>query len=298
MKDTAYSDYIKHQVDIEFFGNWIISEFKNLYKEFFDEILEEIKQIPLISSKEKVLLLEENIDSSLLKLENTATEKIEDNLRQAVETEKDWLVSFMAKIGTAYTVSRMLLESVKFMPIAEKNSYKDITPQINSRIAREFKNSIKTAYLTKEPSENTTERLERLYRRYEKYIETDLATMNSAVFRNTDYQIFRENNQTVRYSAILDFRTCLNCASSSGILYKIAEAPLLPIHERCRCFLVPSNIKENGISTFSDWIESLSDSDKKKYLGKGRFDLYTRGISLSSFVNNGMVIPISVLKNN
>lgn len=295
---NVYSGYIKHQADSEYFGNWIISEFKELYKEVFDEILSEINSIPLISSKEKLLLLQEHIETAYLKLENTAQKKLDENIGQIVETEKNWLVSYMAKIGISYTVGKSLLKNVKFMPITEKNSYADIIPQLDSRIKKSTSNTLKIAYLTKEPSENITDRLERQYKRYENYIETDLATMNSAIFRNTDYQIFRENNQTVRYSAVLDFHTCLNCASNSGILYKITEAPILPMHERCRCFLVPVEIKQDGISNFSEWIESLSDSDKRKYLGKGRFELYKKGIALSSFVNDGRIIPLSELEDN
>ncbi|UKI53192.1 MAG: hypothetical protein L6V86_08895 [Treponema sp.] len=232
-----FSDFIKHQANAEYFGNWIISEFKELYREKYDEILNEINSIPLISSKEKLLILQECIEAAYLDLEKKAEKKLDEDIEQIIETEKSWLVSYMAKIGILYTVSNSLAKNVKFMPIAEKNSYKEIIPQMNSRIKRATENVLKIAYLTKEPSENITERLERNYKRYENYIETDLMTMNSAIFRNTDYQIFRENNQTVRYSAILDFHTCLNCASNSGIIYKITEAPILPMHERCRCFL-------------------------------------------------------------
>lgn len=298
MKDTAYSDYIRHQADAEYFGNWIIAEFKNLYEDVFKEILAEINSIPLVSSKEKLLLLQECIESALSSLEKTAEKKLDENVKQIVETEKNWLISFMAKAGVSYTVSKSLLENVKFMPIAEKNSYKDIVPQANSRIVKTTSNTLKVAYLTKEPTGNTAERLERQYERYKDYIETDLMTMNSAVFRNTDYQIFKENSQTVRYSSVLDFRTCLNCASNSGVLYKITEAPLLPVHERCRCFLVPAEINESGITGFSDWIESLSDTDKRKYLGKGRYELYKKGVQPSSFVNDGRIIPLSELEDN
>lgn len=293
-----FSDFIKHQADAEYFGNWIISEFKELYREKYDEILNEINSIPLISSKEKLLILQECIEAAYLDLEKKAEKKLDEDIEQIIETEKSWLVSYMAKIGILYTVSNSLAKNVKFMPIAEKNSYKEIIPQMNSRIKRATKNVLKIAYLTKEPSENITERLERNYKRYENYIETDLMTMNSAIFRNTDYQIFRENNQTVRYSAILDFHTCLNCASNSGIIYKITEAPILPMHERCRCFLVPVEIKQDGISNFSEWIESLSESDKRKYLGKGRFELYKKGIKPESFVNDGRIIPLSEFENN
>lgn len=298
MKDNFYSNYIRHQADAEYFGNEIITEFKELYRETFNEILEEVNSVPLISSKERLLILQEYIESVYLELEKTAQERLDKNVGQIVETEKEWLVSYMAKIGVSYTVSKSLLKNVKFMPVAEKDSYADIIPQLDSRIKKSTSNTLKIAYLTKEPSENISERLERQYKRYENYIETELATMNSAIFRNTDYQIFRENNQAVRYSAVLDFRTCLNCASNSGVLYKITEAPVLPIHERCRCFLVPVVIKQDGISSFSDWIESLSDSDKRKYLGKGRFELYKKGVTPSSFVNDGRIIPLSELDDN
>lgn len=298
MKDTFYSDYIKHQADAEYFGNWIISEFKHLYQDIFNGILKEINSIPLISSKERMLVLQENIEAAFLELEKTAGKMLDENIDQIVESEKNWLVSFMAKMGISYSVSKSLQENVKFMPIAGKESYRDIVPQLNRQITKSTSGTLKVAYLTKEPSESTAERLERQYKKYENYIETDLSTMNSAVFRNTDYQIFRENRQTVRYSAVLDFRTCLNCASNAGVLYKITEAPILPMHERCRCFLVPAEINENGITGFSEWIESLSDSDKRDYLGKGRYELYKKGISPTSFVNDGRIIPLSEIRND
>lgn len=298
MKEGFFSEYTKHQADAEYFGNEIILEFKELYREKFDEILYEIKSIPAISSKERLLLLQEYIEAVYLELEKTTKKRLDENIGQIVGVEKDWLVSFMKKIGVAYTVSKSLLENVKFMPIAERNSYSDIIPQLDSRIKKTTENTLKLAYLTKEPTESISERLERQYKRYENYIETDLMTMNTAIFRNTDYQIFKENRQMVRYSAVLDFHTCLNCASNSGLLFKITEAPILPVHDRCRCFLVPAEINQDSISGFSDWIESLSDPEKEKYLGKGRYELYKKGVKTSSFVNDGRIIPISELEDN
>lgn len=297
-KADGYSEYIKHQADIEFFGNGVALRFKELFRAAFEEITERLKRLACISSKEKYLRLAREVEDILSRLKTESIKKIKADADNIISSEKGWLLSFMLGAGIAYSVGKSLEQNIKFMPVAGRDSYLDITPALCEKIKTGVAGVLKTAYLTKEPSGTVSERLERQYKRYENYVETELSTTSSALFRNTDRQIFRENSQQVRYSAVLDFRTCLSCASYSGILYKPSEAPVLPIHDKCRCFLVPAEIYENEISSFSQWIETLDDLDKRKYLGKGRYELYKKGVLPESFVNDGRIIPLSELTDN
>lgn len=54
------------------------------------------------------------------------------------------------------------------------------------------------------------------------------ATIAAGVYRGV---------QKVRYSAVLDERTCSECASFDGNTYDIDYAPELPRHKNCRCIL-------------------------------------------------------------
>ena len=80
------------------------------------------------------------------------------------------------------------------------------------------------------------------------------SVMNSDAYkveRLLDTEIFRVHNlailsaiaiqelSKVRYSAVLDSRTCEECSSLDDEIFYVSDAPNLPMHSNCRCMLVP-----------------------------------------------------------
>jgi hypothetical protein len=88
------------------------------------------------------------------------------------------------------------------------------------------------------------------------------------------------------------------CANNNGVIFDIDKAPVLPIHRNCRCSLIPFGSDEEPVDmpSFEDWIKDLPDEEKKKVLGKTRFNLYKQGISAKSFVKNNLIVKLSDLK--
>jgi SPP1 gp7 family putative phage head morphogenesis protein len=64
--------------------------------------------------------------------------------------------------------------------------------------------------------------------------ETMYAVNTGTITRYTQAGI-----EKVRYLAGLDERVCEECESKHGEVYEIADAPMLPLHPRCRCTFSP-----------------------------------------------------------
>lgn len=138
---------------------------------------------------------------------------------------------------------------------------------------------------------------------------------------------FKRNSdliECVMWSATLDHRTTLLCASRDGLTYTLDGAPIdhnldflggPPAHWNCRSALVPvtkswesigmsskidkiwkdalsgdvrSSLNGNVPSTmnFSEWFAKLSKSEQVLYLGKRKYEIWKRaGLNLSDLVN-------------
>lgn len=299
MKKNRLAEFIKHAVDEEAYGNSLVFECKGKFKELYERILDEIKRYPYISSKEKYNIIKEKIDEYIVDFNSEFVDWLDDSFEAIVDTEAAWLVSFMAISGVSYTVAKNLVSKVKFMPVAENNSYLGTGEAVIKKLSQNVNTALKNAYLTKESTEIIADRFESRYEKYENNLDTEVSTFNTAVFRNTDTEIFKSNNETVRYSAVLDSRTCLSCAEYHGQIFSAVDAPIPPFHFGCRCQLIPASLfSDSEVNTFSDWIETLTEDEKLDYLGKGRYQLYKSGVPVTRFVDNGRILTLDELNDN
>lgn len=82
--------------------------------------------------------------------------------------------------------------------------------------------------------------------------------------------------------SVLDSRVCLRCWFLHG--HKFNSNKKIFSHPMCRCVLVPylpeNGEMETGVSKFN----KLTDGQKREILGAKRFELFTSGKSLSSFI--------------
>lgn len=126
---------------------------------------------------------------------------------------------------------------------------------------------------------------------------------------------FRTNGvQAVRWHAILDAKVCPACAVHAGKLYTLDGKPIghvLPLGQRppahwwCRCILLPMKFP-NGLpaeggttaNTFAAWLDTLAPYEQAAVLGKGRADLWRRGvITLSDLINqSGRLLTLGELR--
>ena len=143
--------------------------------------------------------------------------------------------------------------------------------------------------------------------------------------------IYKENQDVlngVQYSAALDRRTCLICASDDGRYFPFAKdggdhaGPILPRHPLCRCVYVPvtkswrqlekAEKLKPGVSldkkgaftgkvldtiTYNQWLKTLSKREQIDILGPGRYKLWSEGrITVSQMAKDNKIYTIKELE--
>jgi hypothetical protein len=124
--------------------------------------------------------------------------------------------------------------------------------------------------------------------------------------------VFARNNYASRkYQRveILDGFTCIVCAGVDGDTYK---EPLGLIHPNCRGIDVPCKLDENGnvvyrkgisgarrrSDSFDRWFNDLSEKDKRRVLGAGKYDKWKSGnLSINTIVNGARAKTLSEINN-
>ena len=114
-----------------------------------------------------------------------------------------------------------------------------------------------------------------------------------------------------RWHAVLDQRVTTGCAIRHGLMYSMDLEPIghsIPIerppprHWGCRSLLLPMlrmpRPTDRPVGSFEDFIGSLSPEDQDDVLGRGRADLWRRGvITKSDLVNQrGRVLTLAELR--
>ncbi|MEM4168083.1 MAG: phage minor head protein [Candidatus Caldarchaeum sp.] len=94
-------------------------------------------------------------------------------------------------------------------------------------------------------------------------------------------------------SAILDRRTCQQCAALDGMIFwyapppqgydernrPISEQPRLPLHPNCRCVYVPvlDEARRPYRESYAEWFARQPEEVQRDILGPGKYTLYKQG---------------------
>lgn len=289
--------WLEHCIATEADGNDVVKLCANALEELIEKLNKLLIKETFITTKTLYRSLISEAEELLAKYLDILNDYRKSNIENVVNKESVWLQEFGKKIGKNYKVPSTLVNTVLFFPIVSKKDYTGFADNELSKIKNFFDSSLRLAYVTKQDTKEAKERFNKKIETLESNFETDDRTINTAASRATAYAILKANNQKVIYSSILDTHTCLSCASYSGKVFDITKAPELPLHENCRCSLIPIEVAENSnISNFSDFLDELSDEDKKSVLGRTRYQLYEKGVKVTSFVNNGEVKSVKQLK--
>lgn len=290
-------EWLEHCVTTEASGNEVVKQCSYALEELIEKLTKLITQETFVTTKNLYRSLLAAAEELLSEYQDILNDYRKTNIQNIAEQEADWLKKFGKKINKNYKVPSTLVNTVIFFPVVNKTDYTSFTSNEILRLRDLFDSSLRLAYVTKEDTNEAKARFIKKTESLESNFETDDRTINTAAARAAAYTILKANNQKVIYSSILDTHTCLSCASYSGKVFDIAQAPSLPLHENCRCSLIPVEAVEgSSIYSFSDFIEELSDEDKKAVLGKSRYQLYEKGVKVTSFVNNSEVKSVKTLK--
>jgi len=118
----------------------------------------------------------------------------------------------------------------------------------------------------------------------------------------------------LKYHAILDSKVCPSCGERDGMFYTIDGDPIahdipylpIPLHLWCRCIYIPQDIpagymlKIKPSSSFSDFLDKLSQDEQNGILGVGRAQMWRDGtISLNDLIGqNGMAMTLGELRDS
>ena len=165
-------------------------------------------------------------------------------------------------------------------------------------------------------------------------IKTIVRTAVATVTNQVRMETYKENSDVFKgweHNSTIDARVSLICSTRDGATYDLdfkgmndkgKKYPFkqTPLHFGCRSIILPivKSFKELGIpleevskgtrstmdgyasrdTTFEQWFDKKPKSFQESYLGKGRYNLYKKGvITFSDLVNqNGMTLKISELK--
>lgn len=160
------------------------------------------------------------------------------------------------------------------------------------------------------------------YRNAEALVRTSVQTVASQAREKT----FSENDDVIaskEWVATLDARVCLECAARDGKRWELDGTPIghkipfqaPPIHFNDRCSMIPvtKTFKELGIDieelppstrasmegqvsdkTFGEWLKRQSPERVEEILGKGRADLYNRGVITFNQLTDGKGSPLTL----
>ncbi len=135
--------------------------------------------------------------------------------------------------------------------------------------------------------------------------QTIARTETLRAYRSANLETFRANSDVVsqwRWTAHLSARTCAACIEMDGSLHDLDES--LDSHVNCRCTATPvtkswkdilgsagvdtsgMDLEETSYSnqSGSDWFDQQDSETQQSILGKGKYELYRDGMSLSDMV--------------
>lgn len=295
-KKSKESQFLEHIIDCEKLGNLTVEEALEKLRKTYNEIKELIEKTPYVSTKKvyndmlkKIISIIDNLETYLINL-------CEKKVNAFTDYESKWQKDFSEKKN--YIIPSALAKTILFYPIAKKTNLKERIENFITKLKQNTDSILRTSYITDLPSENNSELFEEDRKTFEKNLETEIRTINTSIFRNTDKILFKLNKQKSIYISILDSHTCLVCASYHGQIFDSEKAPMLPVHENCRCYLMPYSNTELEFNSYSDWLKTLDDKELLETLGKGRYQLYKNGVSVNSFVNEGKIITLKDLKTS
>lgn len=148
----------------------------------------------------------------------------------------------------------------------------------------------------------------------EAVVRTAANTTGSAA-RN---EVYKQNADVLKgeeFSAVLDGRTTITCASLDGKIYQVGEGPQPPMHYNCRSVRVPvvddrfAALREGATrasyqgpvsaqTTYNSWLKQQPEEFQNEVLGPERAHLFRSGeVSLDKFTDDaGKVYTLDELR--
>lgn len=210
-------------------------------------------------------------------LEDKALTKI---LKEAGESQYN-INNYLLAFGLDFTLNKISnkdLDKILKKTIKGKN-YSDRIWDNKEEVAKKLRVKIKKFLNGQINCNNIQEEIEKSFNTNKNNSERLIRNEIARVQNQVNEQFFEDNDcEYLLYSATLDVRTCSECASDDGKVFRISETrPSLPRHvnDRCTYIMLPNknfrpskrldnmNKKEVDYKDYKEWYK-----DKEKELGK------------------------------
>lgn len=298
-------NYISHAIGAVEYGNFFYEQIKMLADEAKDDCEAIFDKYNRCVTKNRYNTLMKEIDTRLGELEDEIASFIEIELPKIIEEENKWLednVEEPLNIGLAKDLK--LLAKLSFVPIATAGAAIYFGKLVSDKLKNIYQPQAIQSYITGMAFTELKDEFIPRVNSFDRGLQVDAETMGSSLGEQYERIVFTKNRNVIKkymWSAILDTSTCISCGFLDGNVYDdITKAPIYPLHNRCRCRLIPlpeESDEEEFKETYSHWFERQPKEKKYEILGKTRFQLYEQGMKIKQFVNNGKITPLKDLKN-
>lgn len=288
-----YNKYAEHIIDTEFYAQYQEEYFLERMQQLEDKLsgLLKSKNIRLSRTEYKKLLAE------CQKLADDEIDKyIEDYKKEReefAEKEKEFLKNlFLTALGLAFATT--LINHIKdrelFLTATDLGEFKGT---LKANVEKAIQTPLLSAYIFGTPPSTVDETMKSLIEKTVKlsssFVHTDVSSVQRSLLKTSTL------DTKVQWVSMLDERVCPVCGSYSGQVFNsIAEAPDCPVHERCRCYLVPVE-DDIHYETYSEWLKAQPDSTQYKILGPSRYALYKAGVDVKGFTSKGRKLTLKEL---
>lgn len=288
---------LRHYINLDMYANYVIEALMEEYNLNYDECTHILLSSDYYNTKTDYTLAYTAIKESVNDFSNKLYDRLEKEAENVSKIETDFLSKAYKGVLTVGAVS---LTKTLFMPIDGRDTTKTFVERTKKNILRSYDTALRSGYLFGQSAADIKQSVDKSLDQAIRGMKNGIETAIPSYAKNTDKIVFLQNNQEVVWVSTLDGRTCINCASMSGIHFKsITEAPSLPQHNLCRCILIPASQITEPVPDFKEFINSLDEDDQRHILGKNRYELWKEyDVSLDKFINNGEKIPLKELKES
>lgn len=290
---TKYFDeLIKHSISAEYYGNTISGKAESDIEDLEEELEEILLENKSVNTKSDVNSISSKINKDVDRFINALKLFLIASMSSAVSRESDWFKKLIEKYTAAScAVPENIFSFLEYSPYDSKNTVQSFLSSLSQKIKTVYKNAIKSGYAFGYSTEDLAKTAKQNMNAVVNDVKLNTQEIGSSAVKNTERVILGKNEKLFegyQWCAILDSSTCIVCGDLDGTIFKTVEdAPVIPVHERCRCTLIPL-VEGSGYGreTYTHWLARQDMASQRKILGKTRYELYKKGLPVNRFVND------------
>lgn len=292
------------------------------------DIASEIKRTDGVWTKERYKQIYKSLKNTAKSLEDSLESILdpEEIIRAELTAQKNLMAEYGGLVDMTLPSVEQVMTVATFAPVAGRN-FQNMANVFSAQFIEAWDTQLRTGYLTGMTTDEIVRRvigsttttgiidsgtIATLRNSINAYTRTALQTFAT----ETRNKIYVKNSglfSGYKYLATLDRRTCIVCGHYDGKVFSsLKDAPEIPLHLNCRCLLVPEikgmtdsydgmRASEGGevkaSVTFGSWLKEQSADVQLDVLGRYRYNLYTKGEKIDSFVADNRVMTIDELKS-